>query len=120
MAKALIIDDSKFQRNVIKNILKDLNFDIAEASNGNEALEQYELHLPDFIILDLLMPDKDGFDVLSDLKSKGNHVPIIVLSADIQESSIEKCKELGAFAFLNKPPKNEDLINTVKKALTLN
>lgn len=119
MAKALIIDDSKFQRNIIKNILKEMNFDIAEASNGNEALEQYELHLPDCILLDLLMPDKDGFDVLADLKSKGNHVPIIVLSADIQESSKQKCQELGAFAFLNKPPKNEDLIETIKKALNL-
>ena len=117
MAKVLIIDDSKFQRNIIKNILKEIELDIVEASDGNEALLVNKQENPDCIILDLLMPGKDGFEVLSDLKNEGSHTPIIVLSADIQESSRLKCEELGAFAFLNKPPKNEELKDAIKRAL---
>lgn len=117
MAKVLIIDDSKFQRNIIKNILKEMELDTVEAGDGNEAMLAYKQVNPDCIILDLLMPDKDGFDVLADLKSEGSHIPIIVLSADIQETSRLKCEELGAFTFLNKPPKNEELKDAVKRAL---
>ncbi len=117
MAKLLICDDSSFTRNRLKKIVAEKKFDIVEASNGKEALEKIENETPDLMLLDLLMPGLTGFDVLKELTKFENKPKVIIVSADIQQSTIEECKRLGAFAFVNKPPEPEELKSLIEKAL---
>jgi two-component system chemotaxis response regulator CheY len=113
----LITDDSIIARKKIKGLLKDTGFKITEAVNGNEALEILEIERFDIILLDLLMPELDGFDVLRRLKDKNMKIPVIVISADIQEATRELCMELGASGFLNKPPSKDELLATIENVI---
>jgi len=88
--------------------------DITEASNGQEALDQCSDIQFDVMFLDLTMPDMDGLDVLIALKARGYKSKILVISADIQPSSIEISKECGAIDFLQKPISEENLLATLK------
>ncbi|MCB0334954.1 MAG: response regulator, partial [Bdellovibrionales bacterium] len=70
------------------------------------------------ILLDLLMPQMDGFGVLETLKAKGNTVPVIVLTADIQETQKLRCLDLGASEFLNKPPKPNQILDAIAQQIS--
>ncbi len=118
MPNILIVDDSKLSRNVIRDILVGADYEVVEAANGFEAIELVDLHTPDCILLDILMPEMDGFEVLKKLKEKGVTCPVIIHSADIQQTTRDKCFELGDFSFLNKPPEEEKLLGTIKEAIT--
>ena len=71
----------------------------------------------DCMIMDNLMPNKTGVEVLEELNKTGNGIPTIVLTADIQDTTKARCIELGAFAFLNKPIKKEELVSAVNGGL---
>jgi DNA-binding response OmpR family regulator len=117
MAEILIIDDSSFARKLIREILKQGNFDVVEAANGREGMTLYHKKKPDAIVLDLLMPDVDGVSVLKELKRAENKAPVVVVSADIQRNTKQTVEELGAYAFLNKPPDPNKLVETINAAL---
>lgn len=117
MAKILIIDDSWLARRGIAAMFKNDNHDLYDASDGATGLELARSLKPDCIILDLMMPDISGFDVLITLKNEGLNIPVIILSADIQKSSREKAMQLGARDYLKKPPDLETLRSTVNKHL---
>ena len=74
--------------------------------------------LPDCILTDLLMPEMDGVSLLAALQNLGFNLPVIVLTADIQESKRKQCEELGAAGFLAKPPQSKVLLALVEKVLT--
>ncbi len=117
MAQVLLIDDSAFTRKMMKNILEPAGHTVVEASSGEESLKKYMEDKFDCIFLDLLMPDMSGFEVLEELRKLHNEVPVIVLTADVQETSKEKCLQLGASEFTNKPlNKDKDhIIQLVEK-----
>lgn len=119
MPKILLADDSLFQRKVIKGFFEGLNVEITEAKNGVEVLNLINSINPDCILLDLLMPEKNGIEVLQELKLTGNTIPVIVISADIQESTIKEVYDLGAYAFINKPPKKEELFEKLKEIIKI-
>lgn len=118
MALILITDDAAFTRRMLRKALKDDDHTFIEAANGVECLEMLKSHSPDCILLDLLMPEKDGFGVLQALKDNASSIPVIVLSADIQESARQQCLELGAFMMLKKPPKAPEIREAIQKALS--
>lgn len=115
MARILIIDDSSFHRGIIRKTLLQAGYETIEAKNGREGLSRAHDDIPDLILLDLVMPEMDGFTVLAELQKEQNAVP--VLSADIQEMTREQCLALGAAGFLNKPVKADDLIMAVQGGL---
>ena len=117
MALVLITDDAAFTRRMIRKAFKDTDHVILEASNGKECLEMLDTHSPDCLILDLLMPELDGFGVLEALKKRGSKLPVIVLSADIQDSVRQQCLELGAVKMLKKPPKGAQILEAIDQAL---
>ena len=117
MALILITDDAAFTRRMIRKALKDTDHVFLEAANGVECLDMLKSHSPDCILLDLLMPEKDGFEVLQELQAQGSTIPVIVLSADIQESARTQCMDLGAFMMLKKPPKPPEINGAIEKAL---
>jgi CheY-like chemotaxis protein len=81
----LVVDDSNTARSYLKSVLQDAGFKVIEASDGQEALNIIEEGLPDAMVLDLLMPEMDGFEVLEVLKKKNISFPIVVLTADVQD-----------------------------------
>ena len=117
MPRVLITDDSQLTRRILKTILEADGHEAIEASSGGAALEMIDSHVPDCVLLDLLMPDMSGFDVLKTLNDKGISIPVVVVTADIQETARERCIQMGAVDFLNKPPKEQDLRAAVRKAL---
>jgi CheY-like chemotaxis protein len=119
MKRILITDDSMISRRKLKGMLKKFDAEIIEAVNGIKALELIQSQSFDLILLDLLMPELDCIGVLDALIEKGNKTPVIVVSADIQESTRTICIEKGAFAFINKPQQIDTLLSTVNKALAL-
>ncbi|QTA78079.1 Chemotaxis protein [Desulfonema limicola] len=119
MYSILIADDSWLQRQLISNVLKGNGYELIEAKNGRDAVDRILKEKPDCMILDLLMPDMDGLAVLRFLKEKGLSIPVIVLSADIQNTTRIQCFELGVVDFLNKPAQNDELLKAVQKALQI-
>ncbi len=117
MTLILIIDDAAFSRRMIRKYLQADNYEILEATTGREGLETVITQQPDCIITDLLMPDMDGLEVLEALQAKESKIPVVIISADIQEGTRDRGFSLGAKAFINKPLKEEELRKTVRQAL---
>jgi len=117
MSRILIVDDSLFQRRVVSAPLKAQGFEIFEAVNGKEGLEKILEVKPDLILLDILMPEKNGIEVLKELKKAQNTIPVIMLTSDVQESTRDECLSLGAQAFVNKPVKAEELLPIITSLL---
>lgn len=117
MALFLVVDDSAIIRKGVRNILVAEGYETIEAENGNEALKMAEDHTPDCIILDLIMSEMGGIEVLKALSKKKSKIPVIILTADIQDVVREECLELGAVAFLNKPPLNEEILGAINIAI---
>lgn len=117
MTTILIVEDSSFQRKVIKKALRSLGSEFIEAGNGADALALATGENPDCVTLDLGLPDMSGFDLLAALRDSGVTAPVVVLSADIQTSSRARCLELGARAVLQKPVNDQQLCAVVSDLL---
>ncbi|NQY21752.1 MAG: response regulator [Campylobacteraceae bacterium] len=104
--KILITDDSKMARRMIIKTLKEeikSDYELFEATNGLEALDLYKKNKPTLVFLDLTMPVMDGFEALAKIKEFDKDANIVIISADIQKTSMDKVRELGAFDFVKKP-----------------
>jgi len=110
----LTIDDARFQRGQMVRMLTDMGHAVTEAVNGQDGFMNMLQDVPDVVICDLLMPVLDGFALLALVQKHQIEIPVIIVSADVQESSREECMRLGARAFLNKPCKREDLEKVLK------
>ncbi len=118
MAVILVTDDSGFQRTIITSILKNEGYDVIQAKNGREGLEMTGSQRPDLVILDILMPDMNGIEVLQEIRTNYPGIPVIMSTADIQKTTHEECMEKGAVAFLTKPINKAVLLDAVSKALS--
>jgi CheY-like chemotaxis protein len=117
VAKILVVDDSNFQRNQILRAVKDDGYEIVTAENGKIGFDLFEEHNPDCVLTDLNMPEMDGLGLLQLIRKKNTEVPVIVLSSDTQELTAEKCRNLGASGYMNKPFKKDQLKAVLEKAL---
>jgi CheY-like chemotaxis protein len=80
-ATILIVDDDADIRDALSEALRAEGFDVHEAKNGVEALDGIAIHQPDLVLLDLMMPEMNGWEVLRTLRESGDDVPVVVLSA---------------------------------------
>ena len=113
-AKVLVVDDEKLIRWSLREALDDLEHDVFEASNGRQALEQMAAGMPDVVLLDLRLPDKDGMDVLGEIREKYPECAVVVISADATQDSAVDAMKLGAVDYIRKPFQTND----VKKLVT--
>jgi two-component system chemotaxis response regulator CheY len=114
--KLLIVDDSAFMRKVLRDIFESAGYtQFIEAGNGREAVEKYHSDAPDFIFLDVIMPDMNGMDVLREI---GKEAKIIVISAVGQKEMIEQARQLGALDYIVKPFDREQVLQKAEKYLT--
>lgn len=117
MANILICDDSAFSRKMIKEILNDGGHSFLDVGDGEALLDITQREKFDCILLDLTMPKKDGFEVLEELKKRNFKIPVIVISSESEDPAKQRCINLGAFAFLNKPPERVLLQETIASAI---
>jgi len=117
----LVVDDVTENLQVLINILKKDQYKINFANSGKQAITRVKSVKPDLILLDLMMPDMDGFDVCEYLKSdeKYQDIPIIFLTASHEEKHILKAFEMGAVDYVTKPFKSQELLARVKTHLEL-
>lgn len=99
----LVVDDSIFLRKRIRQVLQPEGYTLVEANNGLSALAEIEKREFACILTDLVMPDLDGFGLLAELQKRRLRTPVVVLTADVQNATREKCQLLGAAAFVTKP-----------------
>src|SRR3954452_24819267 len=101
----LVVDDDPLNRRLLEHSLVADGHAVLTADNGIEALEQLRLHRPDIVLLDVLMPELDGFGVLEQVKADAElrDVPVIMISALEDVDSVIRCIELGAEDYLPKP-----------------
>ncbi|MFH0739900.1 MAG: response regulator [bacterium] len=102
--KILIIEDDKFLLKLYSDKLKREGFLVFESLTGEEGLNKIMAEKPDLVILDLLLPEKNGFEILSEIKlnPKTKSIPVIILTNLGQKSDINQGLELGAAAYLVK------------------
>ena len=119
-ACVLLVDDEDQLRRVMKDLLVRDGYEVVEARNGVEALDQVDRYAPDIIVLDLNLPGLDGYSVLSELRSRTatRHIPIIVLTAKGDEDNEVRVFELGADDFLTKPFRAKALSKRLEVVLT--
>jgi len=120
MAKILVAEDDKFLTNAYKVKLTKAGFELHLASNGDEALAQIVSCNPDVVLLDLMMPVRDGFSVLETMKKNPtmSKTPVIVASNLGQKSDIDRGLKLGAVDYIIKSDTSMDaIVQKVRKAI---
>ncbi len=119
--KILVVDDVQSNVLLLKALLGREGFGIVYAMNGTEALEKVKSEHPDLILLDVMMPDMDGFEVAGRLKVEPEQaeIPIIFLTALNDSASVVKGFQLGANDFISKPFRREELLIRVEHQLSL-
>lgn len=119
MKKILIIEDELELVSLMRSRLKDHNYEVISAFNGLEGIDLARQEMPDLIILDVMMPKLDGYNVCRMLKfdEKYKKIPIIILTARGSEQDRNIARQIRADAFLTKPFRSEILLQEIKKFL---
>lgn len=115
--KILLVDDSGLARRSVRHILETEGYDVVEAEDGLAALERYFLEKPDLVLLDLVMRGMTGLDVLKKLQEMDAQARVVVVSADIQQSSKEMAESGGASGFVTKPVDRAEILSVVQNVL---
>ncbi|MEH2294124.1 CHASE2 domain-containing protein [Nostoc sp.] len=115
----LIVDDDRNHRFMLTSMLQEIGCRTLEAIDGKDGLQVATEHNPDVILLDLAMPNMDGFELMVQLQGnpQTSSIPIIVSSANVSESNRQRSVETGATAFLPKPLQIEELLNKLRSLL---
>ena len=114
--KILVVDDEQRMVRFIQLNLEQDGFEVITAYNGKEALEQVRTQLPDLILLDIMMPDINGFEVLKKIREV-NNVPVIMLTAKGEEDDRIQGLELGADDYITKPFSPRELVSRIRAVL---
>ncbi|WP_340102958.1 response regulator transcription factor [Rhodohalobacter sp. 8-1] len=117
---AVIIDDDELTCMLIQRILeREFKFNIVSFKNGLEGLEYVQKNEPKLVVLDLMLPGKNGFEILKDLRQseKHKHTKIILISAKSNSSDIERGFDLEADEYVTKPFQQKEFVVRVKKLM---
>lgn len=116
--KGLIVDDAAFMRMMLKEILTKSGYEIAgEAVNGKEAVEMYKSQTPDFVTMDITMPEMDGIEALKEILKIDSGAVVIMCSAIGQQANVLEAIKLGAKDFIVKPFQPERVLESIKKTV---
>jgi two-component system chemotaxis response regulator CheY len=113
-ARVLVVDDDKGIREFVRTVLSDEGYDVAEATDGQQALDRVAQRRPDVILLDMRMPVMDGWEFARTYREQpGPHAPIVIVTAALDVA--KDAKEIGANGFLAKPFQLDDLLQLVQQ-----
>jgi DNA-binding response OmpR family regulator len=116
--KILVIDDDEDICYLVKNLLQD-EFEVKAAMNGKQGLKELENNNYDLVLLDIMMPDMDGYEVMEIIKEKTQDIPIIFLSAKDSTSDLILGFKKGAARYITKPIDTHELIHEIKTTLRI-
>lgn len=122
MQSILVIDDDKLMCLALARILVSAGYSVAQAFNGDEGLQMYRSQKFDLVITDLIMPDKEGIQIIRELRKEDSRIRIIAMSAGGRGGATDYLKWarlMGAKQCLSKPIKREDLLNAVASVLDM-
>lgn len=118
MARVLIVDDARFMRRVVAEVLSAAGHEVAgEADDGNQVLDRFRELQPDVVTLDITMPGKDGIDVLRELLDEHPDARIVMCTAVGQEPKVIEAMRIGARDYVVKPFRAERLTEAIEAAL---
>lgn len=118
MAKILIVDDAKFMRITLSNILSKANHEIVgEAENGREAVELFREKMPDLVTMDITMPEVTGIEAVKEIRKEFPDAKIIMCSAMGQQKMVVEAIEAGAKDFIIKPFDEHRVLDAVNRVL---
>jgi len=117
MAEVLVVEDTILTRTILTNLLRENGHHITEAVDGNDAVIKYFEIRPELVLMDLLMPEKDGLTAIKEIMARDPNAKIIVCSADVQDVHISEAIEAGACEYITKPFDNEKVTNVTEKCL---
>jgi twitching motility two-component system response regulator PilH len=119
MSTVLVVEDSPPQREMISALLKDNGLSVSSASDGVEALEQIQLTCPDLVVLDIVMPRMNGYELCRRLKDnpKTKQLPVVMCSTKGEEFDRYWGMRQGADAYISKPFQPQELVGTVRQLL---
>lgn len=119
MSKVLVVDDNRTYLEMITSLLRENGLEVFTANDGLEALEAVKGQVPDLVILDVVMPRMNGYEVCRELKSnpKTGQVPIVMCSTKDQEFDRHWASKQGADAYITKPFKPQEMLATIKQLL---
>mgnify|MGYP001765540946 CR=1 FL=1 len=117
MSKILVIDDDRSIRETLELYLTEEGYEVVTAATGTEGLNRFVETSPDVVILDIRLPDVDGFTVLEDLREDEENVKVIMITAHHDMDSTISAMKGGAFDYIHKPVNVDELDMAIKKAL---
>ena len=117
--KILIVEDDHSISQLETILLKVRGYDVITESNGQAALESLKLQKPDLVLLDVMLPGMDGFEICQRIKSTPatEDIPVLFLTAKKTEKDIEKGLEVGADSYITKPFKSAELLRSIASCL---
>jgi two-component system chemotaxis response regulator CheY len=117
-ARVLIADDASFMRQMIREIIEPEGYEVVgEATDGVEAVEQYEQLHPDLVTMDIVMPKRSGIDAVKGILEKTPDAQVVMCSALGQETLVMEALQAGAKDFIVKPFKPDNVLSTLAKVL---
>ncbi|NQU66078.1 MAG: response regulator [SAR324 cluster bacterium] len=121
-SRILIVDDNKNNRQILSLVIKKKGYQVSVAANGKEALESVAAQPPDLILLDIIMPEMDGFETCRRLKKMEGtaQIPIIFATSLARSENIEKAFEVGGSDYITKPFIREEVYSRIKLHISLN
>ncbi len=119
MAKIMVVDDEPQILTLVKIMFEMKGYQVSEAKSGAECLRKLKNEKPDLILLDIMMPGEDGWEILKEIKKdkETKDIPVVMFSVRTSKDSIKKSLEYGADAHINKPFDLDYLLNQVKSLL---
>lgn len=115
--KVLYVEDETFLAKIVSETLETRGFEVVLEEDGGKAMQRFEETAPDVCVLDIMLPNKDGFAIADEIREKNTDVPIIFLSAKSQTADVVSGFKLGANDYIRKPFSIEELIVRIENVL---
>lgn len=115
--KVLYVEDEVFLAKIVKESLESRGFEVVMESDGAKVLTSYRMNKPDICVLDVMLPNKDGFELAEEIRNLDSAIPILFLTAKTQTEDLVKGFSLGGNDYIRKPFSMEELIVRINNAL---
>ncbi|GAA4453829.1 response regulator [Novipirellula rosea] len=119
MPRILIVDDNDDNRDVLKRRLERRGFDIVTATGGKDGIEHAQADSPDVILMDMNMPELDGWEATKQIREQGITVPVIALTAHAMTGDRERAIEAGCTEYHTKPVEMDKLLSLIEHLLSV-
>jgi two-component system chemotaxis response regulator CheY len=117
MTEIMVVDDSKFERKKMSDMLKDEGYDVMGAKNGKKAVQKYRDQRPDLVLMDIVMDKLDGIDALKKILKTDEDANVVMVSGVGHEETVSKAMEIGAERYIIKPALRSKVVPTVNQVL---